>query len=42
MITQNKEGVNTRLNGIESIIYGLCKSIKKTKMNEKPIPKPEG
>ncbi|MDT7901113.1 MAG: carbon-nitrogen hydrolase family protein [Acidianus sp.] len=42
MITQNKEGVNTRLNGIESIIYGLCKSIKKTKMNEKPIPKHEG
>lgn len=42
MIIQNKEGVNTRLNGIESIIYGLCKSIKKTKMNEKPIPKPEG
>ncbi|MUM64573.1 carbon-nitrogen hydrolase family protein [Acidianus infernus] len=42
MIIQNKEGVNTRLNGIEPIIYGLCKSIKKTKMNEKPIPKPEG
>ncbi len=41
MIIQNKEGMNTRLNGIESIIYGLCKSIKKTKSNEKPIPKPE-
>ncbi|BDC19190.1 carbon-nitrogen hydrolase family protein [Acidianus sp. HS-5] len=42
MIIQNKEGMNARLNGIESIIYGLCKSIKKTKLNEKPIPKPEG